>query len=156
MIEIGHRSSWREGHGPLSSYNSLCETFFRIKQDWFIVSVCACLLTAAAVKQQHLYLDGDNLLHFVTLNIFLGFFPLREFYSQKPISLPVVSILIFLLSFCIFHGQRDFPGAPQSVWFLFHTYVLAEDVTELFVAATGHPAALGCALRALATALSSS
>ena len=67
----------------------------------------------------------------------------------------MVSILIFLLSLSIVHGHRDFPDVPQSVCCLLHTYVLAEDVTELFVAATGHPAALGHALRALATTLSS-
>lgn len=68
----------------------------------------------------------------------------------------MLSILLFLLSLGIVHGQRDFPGAPQSVCCMLHTYVLAEDVTELFVAAAGQPAALGHALRALATAPSSS
>lgn len=100
-------------------------------------------------------MDGGSPLGFVTLDIFSGVFPLIDVYSQKPTSLPVVSILIFLLSLGIVHGQRDFPGAPHSVCCLSHTYVLAEDVTELLVAAIGHPAALGHSLRALATALSS-
>lgn len=117
MIEIGHRSSWGWRTWALSSFNSLCATLFRIKHDWLIVCVCTCLLTAAAVKPQAArwasFLGWRQPAGFVTLDIFLRFFPFREFYSQEPTSPPVVSVLIFLCPFAS-PWTEGFPRRPAE------------------------------------------
>lgn len=152
MIEIGHRSSWVWRTWALSSFNSLCATLCRIKHDWFIVCVCTCLLTAAAVKPQAArwasFLGWWQPAGFVTLDIFLGFFPFRQFYSQEPTSPPMVSILIFLLSLCIAMDRRIsetscrvsvvccIPMSWLRVWL--HPFWQPQDTLLLLVMPSGH------------------
>lgn len=85
-----------------------------------------------------LSLDGGSLIGFAGLDIFFGLFPFREFYPPDPTTPLVMCSLIFLLPLGTVHGQRDFPKALQSICCLLHVCVLAEDVTEVLVAASGH------------------